>query len=277
MNPTVPAAPKRPCAVDDRSTGLPPATTANRAGNRIANPVDSRRMSGIARSRVLDKGVADPGDDRGHRSDDDEHEPAPPIDDPAGQRRQDQDRDGERRERRADQVETRPERRQEERPDDLVSALGERAAGVDHDRRDQQPVQQARRLDAPGGRSGRRRPSAVPRLTRPCSAIATARSPLRRGSRWRPGSGGLRGPPPRRPRLRRRTPRRPARRRTPRRRRTTHRGRRSPARTGARPSAPHRTGRTPRPAGPPAWRRRGSRAPPGRTRPWPGPRARGAR
>ena len=50
MNPTVPAAPKRPCAVDDRPVGEFAATTAYSAGLSIAKPVASIRMSGTARS-----------------------------------------------------------------------------------------------------------------------------------------------------------------------------------------------------------------------------------
>ena len=48
MNPTVPAAPNRPCAVDDLPAGLFAATTEYNAGFSIANPVASRRMSGTA-------------------------------------------------------------------------------------------------------------------------------------------------------------------------------------------------------------------------------------
>ena len=48
MKPTVPAAPKMPCAVDDRPGGELAATTAYRAGLSIANPVASMRISGTA-------------------------------------------------------------------------------------------------------------------------------------------------------------------------------------------------------------------------------------
>ena len=50
MNPTVPAAPNRPWAVDDRPTGEFAATTAYSAGLSIANPVASMAMSGTAMS-----------------------------------------------------------------------------------------------------------------------------------------------------------------------------------------------------------------------------------
>ena len=65
----------------------------------------------------------------------------------------------------ADEVEARPERGQEERPDDLVRALGEGAPGIDHDRRDEQSVGQRRGVTgrAAADRAG---PSAVRRFPR---------------------------------------------------------------------------------------------------------------
>ena len=50
MNPTVPAAPNRPWAVDVRPTGEFAATTAYSAGLSIAKPVASMAMSGTARA-----------------------------------------------------------------------------------------------------------------------------------------------------------------------------------------------------------------------------------
>ena len=77
----------------------------------------------------------------------------------------------ERGERRADQVEGRAERGQEQRPDDLVRPLGEGAAGIDHDRRDEQPVAQ------PGtARVGRRRSTGAPGLDASSAGAALRRS-----------------------------------------------------------------------------------------------------
>ena len=50
MNPSVPAAPNRPCAVDDQPGGELAATTEYNAGLRNAKPVSTRRISGTART-----------------------------------------------------------------------------------------------------------------------------------------------------------------------------------------------------------------------------------
>jgi hypothetical protein len=48
MKPSVPTAPKSPCAVEERPAGLARATTAKSAGPPNANPRLSSRMIGTA-------------------------------------------------------------------------------------------------------------------------------------------------------------------------------------------------------------------------------------
>ena len=71
-----------------------------------------------------------------------------PIDQPAGERRQEQHRQPEHRERQADQVEAGAELLEEQAPDDLVRAAGEVAARVDDEGRDQAAVPEAGRCAA---------------------------------------------------------------------------------------------------------------------------------
>ena len=144
MKPSVPAAPNSPWAVDDRPGGEFAATIAYSAGFRNANPVASIMISGTAISRNGDQRVRDPGHRRQDRPDDDERERAAPVDDPARDRREQQDRQAEHREREPDQGEVRPEALQVEAPDDLVRAARVVAAGVDHDGRDEAAIPQAR-------------------------------------------------------------------------------------------------------------------------------------
>ena len=269
MKPTVPAAPKMPCAVDDRPTGELAATTAYRAGLSIANPVASMRIIGTARSGSDDPRVGEAHDRRQDRPDDDERQRAAPVDQPAGERRQQQHRQPEHREGQPDQVEAGPELLEEEAPDDLVRPAGEVAAGVDDQGRDQAPVPESPRdrragrlagasigVDGGGGPPGRRW-----RLGRELGRVG------RRG-RMRPRFGLAPAQPDRDRRQERgdgpeheheRDPAEAARRRA-------HRSR---ARAAARPSAPRRTGRTPRRDGRAASHRSGSRARPGRRRPSP--------
>ena len=145
MNPSVPAAPNRPCVVDDRPGGEFAATTAYRAGLRNANPVASMRISGTARTGSDRNVYRMPGDRRQERPEDDERHRAAPVDDPAGERRQDQDRQPEHREGQPDERQVRPEPFEEQAPDDLVRAAAVVPAEIDDERGDQPAVEQPHR------------------------------------------------------------------------------------------------------------------------------------
>ena len=269
MKPTVPAAPKMPCAVDDAPE------RRVRGDDRVERRVEHREPGRLdedqrdGQQRIRDPGVGQAHDRRQDRPDDDERERAAPVDEPAGERRQQQHRQPEHREGQPDQVETGPESLEEEAPDDLVGAAREVAAGVDDEDRDQAAVPEPGRAQRPDARvrRGRRRwrrrpagwsmaPRAGTRSSRPTgpgcvrSPVSRPRSPIgmaasKRGDRHR------------------------TRRRTRSRRRARPRARRSPARAAARPSGPRRTARTPRRDGRAASHRSGSHGPPGRRRPSP--------
>ena len=192
-----------------------------------------------------------------------------PVDEPAGERREQQDRQPEHRERQPDQVEPGAEVLEEQAPDDLVGAAREVAAGVDHEGRDQAAVPEARR----GARSVLAAGSAVGvevrggpprrwRARRGGNSVASGRRgrvrPLSRSPCPRRAMGD--GGEPRGDAAEDEHERDPAEPRRP-------RARRSPGRAAARPSGPRRTARTPRRGAPAASRRSGSRARPGRRSP----------
>ena len=122
MKPTVPAAPNRPWAVDDR-----PARRV-RGDDRVERRVEHREAGRLdederdGQHRIGQPRVEDPGDRRQDRADDDERERTATIDEAPGQRRQEQHRQPEHREGEADEVEAGPEMGQEQAPDDLVRA-----------------------------------------------------------------------------------------------------------------------------------------------------------